>query len=165
MLSRHRSCAASRRLSGDGGNPLPLLVNFSAVSSCKTACDAYPSHCKPSTLATCCRPHESVLQEQRARDPVHMPPEAQSITSVHALLSWDPGALPSDVILRGTTPLQARCIVSSSISHASCVQATACCHVDQRVCDQDIHAWRWLILHAALIHLGLHKTAKGAQHT
>lgn len=71
-------------------------------------------------ILACCRPHEPVPQEQKASDPVHTPPEAQPITSIHALLSWEPGALPFDEMLRGTTPLQASCI--ADLFHHPCRQ-------------------------------------------
>ena len=91
-----------------------------ACTACCFQCfDPGASHSSLSTLA-CCRPHESVTQEQEARDPVHTLPEAQPITSIHALLSWEPGALPFDEMLRGTTPLQASCV--SGQFHHSCRQ-------------------------------------------
>ena len=58
----------------------------------------------------------------KAKDPVHTLPEAQPITSNHALLSWELGALPFNEMLRGTRPLKASCIVGLSITYAgSCL--------------------------------------------
>ena len=98
-------------------------VTSTLISSYKAACDAGPSHCNPGILACCCRPHASELQEQKARDPMHSLLEAQPITSIHAVLSWEPGALPFDEMLRGTTPLQAGCTVCPF--HQPCISCAS----------------------------------------
>ena len=91
-----------------------------ALTACRFQCfDAGASHSSLS-IHTCCRPHESIPQQQQVRDLVHTPPEAQPITSIHALRSWEPGALPFDKMLRGTTPLQASYVVI--LFHHSCRQ-------------------------------------------